>query len=60
MITTDSNEAPGARRKPPRPGIVTFIWIVVLVVILFALAQTMVHHRFHRGGWFNQSHKLQP
>jgi len=59
-MTTDSNEASGTGRKPSRPGIVTFIWIVVLVVILFLLAHTMVHHRFHRGGWFNQSHKLQP
>jgi hypothetical protein len=52
-MNTDSNEATGAGRKPTRPGIVTLIWIVVLVVIFFALAHTMVHHRFHRGGTAN-------
>jgi len=58
-MTTDSNEGPGARRKL-RPGIVTFIWIVVLVVILLALAHTMVHHRFHRGGRANPNGTIGP
>jgi hypothetical protein len=52
-MTADSNAPSGEGRKPPKPGIATFIWIVVLVVILFMLAHTMVHHRFHRGGRAN-------
>jgi len=59
-MISDSNEASNTGRKPPRPRIGTFIWIVVLVVILFALAETMVHHRFHRGGRANPNGTLGP
>jgi hypothetical protein len=59
-MTTDSNEASGTGRKPLRPGIGTFIWIVVLVIILFALAHAMVHHRFHRGGRANPNGTVGP
>jgi hypothetical protein len=52
-MATDSTKPSREGRKPPRPRIGTFIWIIVLVVILFALAETMVHHRFHRGGRAN-------
>lgn len=60
MMRIDSNQSSSPGRGPFRPGIATFIWIVVLIVVLLALAHTMVHHRFHRGGWINQSHKLRP
>jgi hypothetical protein len=60
MMTIDSNEASGTGRKPPKPGIGAFIWIVVLVVILFALAHAMVHHRFHRGGRANPNGTIGP
>ncbi len=52
-MATDSMKPFGEGRKSPGPGIVTLIWIVVLVVVVFALAHTMVHHRFHRGGRAN-------
>ena len=39
-----------AGRKPPSFGIGRFLLVVVLVVILFLLGQSMVRHRFFRGG----------
>jgi hypothetical protein len=31
-----------------------------LAVAFFLLAQSMVHHRFFRGGWINQNGTLRP
>jgi hypothetical protein len=59
-MTTDSSESPGPGRRPLRRRIGPFIWIVVLVIILFALARTMVHHRFHRGGRANPNGTIGP
>jgi hypothetical protein len=59
-MTTDSNENSREGRKRPRPGIGTFIWVVVLVIVFFALAHTMAHHRFHRGGWANPNGSIGP
>jgi hypothetical protein len=59
-MTNDSNGSSGTGKKPHRSRIVTFIWIVVLVAILFLLAHTMVHHRFHRGGRANPNGTIGP
>jgi hypothetical protein len=59
-MTIEPNETPGEGRRPLMPRIGTFIWIVVLVVILFLLAHTMVRHRFHRGGRANPNDTIGP
>jgi hypothetical protein len=53
------NKTP-AEGKPPWFGIGKFLFIVVLAVIFFLLAQSMVHHRFFRGGWGNRNGSLRP
>jgi hypothetical protein len=58
-MTTDLNKTP-AEGKPPWFGIGKFLFIVVLAVIFFLLAQSMVHHRFFRGGWVNRNGSLRP
>jgi len=37
-------------REPPSFGIGHFLFAAVLAVILFLLGQSMVRHRFFRGG----------
>ena len=58
-MTTDLNKTP-VQEKPPSFGIGSMIFVIVLVVIFFLLAQSMVHHRFFRGGWVNRNGSLQP
>jgi hypothetical protein len=59
-MTTHLNTTAPAGRKPPRFGIGTFLFIVALAVIFFLLAQSMVHHRFFRGGWVDRNGSLRP
>ena len=40
--------------------IVRFLFIVALIVLFFLLGQSMVRHRFFRGGWVNQHGTIQP
>jgi hypothetical protein len=54
-MTTDSNTPPSKGRKSPRCGIGAFLAIIVLTFIFFLLAQSMVRHRFHEGGWVNRN-----
>jgi hypothetical protein len=49
-MTTYLNTTASGGRKPPRFGIGSFLFIVVLAVIFFMLAQSMVRHRFFEGG----------
>jgi hypothetical protein len=49
-MTTHSNSKPRADRKAIGFGIGSVLFVAVLVVILFLLGQSMVHHRFHQGG----------
>jgi hypothetical protein len=58
-MTTDLNKTP-VQEKPPSFGIGKIIFVIVLAVIFFLLAQSMVHHRFFRGGWVNRNGSLQP
>ena len=37
-----------------------FLLIVVLALLLFLLAHSMVRHRFFRGGWRNQHGSISP
>ncbi len=59
-MTTDSNTTAPAGRKPPEFGVGKFLIIVVLAIIFFLLAQSMVRHRFHAGGRFNRNGTIRP
>jgi len=59
-MTTRSNAKGLAGLKPRWFAIVRLLFIVALVVILFLLGQSMVHHRFFRGGWVNRQGTTQP
>ena len=48
--TTDPEE-----RRLRVAGLAKFLFIVVLTVLIFLLAQSMVHHRFFQGGWMNSN-----
>ncbi|MGA7521095.1 MAG: hypothetical protein WBW84_01345 [Acidobacteriaceae bacterium] len=54
------NKVTGPENRRRRSRIVAFLVILFLGVILLLLGHAMVRHRFHRGGWMNQRHKLQP
>jgi hypothetical protein len=47
-------------QNSPWPGVVKFLFLVLLIVIMFLLGQDMVRHRFFRGGWVNQRDVLKP
>jgi hypothetical protein len=49
-MTTYSNTPAPEGEKPPSFGIGKLIIAVVLAVIIFFLVQSMVRHRFFRGG----------
>jgi len=54
LMTTYSHSPDPEGEKPPAFGIGKFLFVVVLAVILFLLLQSMVHHRFFRGGRVNR------
>jgi hypothetical protein len=41
-------------------GFVKFLLLAILFGAIFLLAQTMVRHRFFRGGWVDQRDVLKP
>lgn len=53
--TTDPEE-----RRLRWVGFAKFLFIVVLTVLIFLLAQSMVRHRFFQGGSNNQNNSLNP
>jgi hypothetical protein len=57
-MATYSNKTTGG--KSPWSGIAKFLFIVLLVVLFLLLAQSMVHHRFFRGGSANANSSLNP
>jgi hypothetical protein len=59
-MTSYSNTTGSNGRKPPRFGIGTFLFVVVLAFVFFLLAQSMVRHRFHEGGRVNRNGSLVP
>ena len=52
------NTPTSAGREPSPFGRGQFLFVVVLAVILFLLGQSMVHHRFLRGGRINRNGAL--
>ena len=60
MMTSDSNTPGPAGSRPPRFGIGSLLFVVVLGVVIFLLAQNMIRHRFFRGGWVNRNGSIGP
>jgi hypothetical protein len=59
-MTTKKNKTDGEGQEPSSFGIGKFLFVVVLAVIFLLLAQSMVRHRFFRGGWVNRHGSLRP
>jgi hypothetical protein len=59
-MTTDSNRTAPAGQKPPRFGIRSLLFTVVLALIFFLLFQSMARHRFHEGDRLNRNGTLRP
>ena len=36
------------------------LFVAVLFLLFFLLAQSMAHHRFFEGGWYNQNGTIRP
>jgi hypothetical protein len=54
------NTTPPAGQYSRWSGIAKFLFIVFLIVILFLLGQSMVHHRFFRGGRIDRNGTVRP
>jgi hypothetical protein len=59
-MTNNSDKATRTREKSPWFQIGQFLFLIGLAVSVFLLAQSMVHHRFFRGGWIDQNGTLRP
>jgi ABC-type microcin C transport system permease subunit YejE len=59
-MTLISNTKEPAERPSPWLGIVKFLLLAILLGLIFLLGQTMVRHRFFRGGWVDQRDVLKP
>ena len=58
-MTKNANKEASEQQKSRWFRIGQFLFIVVLAVAFYLLALSMVHHRFHRGGWYNQNQNPQ-
>jgi hypothetical protein len=56
----DPNTTAPVERRSPWPGIIKFLFILVLTIIIFLLGQEMVRHRFFQGGFVDQHDTLRP
>ena len=59
-MTTDLETTEPEERRSNWLGIGKLLFIVVLALLFFLLAQSMVGHRFFRGGWRNQHGSISP
>jgi hypothetical protein len=41
-------------------GVTKFLFIVILTLLIYLLAHSMVRHRFFKGGWMNQNDSVRP
>jgi len=48
------------KRQLPWLGIAKFLFIAILTLLFYLLAQSMVNHRFFRGGWMNHNGSVGP
>jgi hypothetical protein len=53
-MTTDSKKTDPAGPRQTSFGIGQLVFTLVLLVVLLLLGQSMVHHRFFRGGRHHQ------
>lgn len=60
QMTLISNTKASEARRSPWLGFVRFLLLAFLVSLMFLLAQSMVDHRFFRGGWVDQRDVLKP
>jgi uncharacterized membrane protein YcjF (UPF0283 family) len=59
-MTMNANKEAPERQKWLWFRIGQFLFFVVLAVAFYLLALSMVHHRFHRGGWLDQNQTIRP
>jgi hypothetical protein len=59
-MTKNANKEAPERQKSLWFRIGQFLFVVVLAVAFYLLGLSMVHHRFHRGGYINQHGVLKP
>lgn len=59
-MTVTANTKASEARPSPWLGFVKFLLLAMLVGLIFLLAQSMVEHRFFRGGWVDQRDVLKP
>jgi formate-dependent nitrite reductase membrane component NrfD len=59
-MTISSNRTAPAAAKSSWLVVGRVLFLVILVSLLFWLANSMAHHRFHRGGWINHNDTLKP
>jgi hypothetical protein len=59
-MTKNANKEAREQQKPLWFRMGQFLFFVVLVIAFYMLALSMLHHRFHRGGWYNQNQTLRP
>lgn len=60
QMTTISNTKSSEERQSPWLGLVKFLLLAAMFGLMFLLAQSMVAHRFFRGGWVDQHDVLKP
>jgi hypothetical protein len=60
QMTTISNTKNSEVRQSPWLGLAKFLLFAVMFGLIFLLAQSMVAHRFFRGGWVDQHDVLKP
>jgi len=49
-----------AGRRPAWPGLVKFLFILILTIVIWLLASAMARHRFHGGGRIDLHDRLMP
>jgi len=59
-MPTDLDRTAPEERRSMWSGIGKFLFIVVLALLFFLLAHSMVRHRFFRGGWRNPHGSISP
>ena len=59
-MTNDLNATGNSEKRSPWFGITRILFVAMLVVVIYLLAQDMVGHRFFRGGWINHQARLEP
>jgi hypothetical protein len=49
LMDKDAKPAGRPEQKPPLPGIITTIFVIVFFLLVLLLGVSMVHHRFFQG-----------